>query len=85
MAPVRLDRDRTGVEAVNVPTQVPEIIEPVSAELLNRFREHYGNFTSLGRRTVEAAWHAGTTLVEIKTTMKHGQWLPWLASEGVSD
>ena len=71
---------------MTVPAQVPEIIEPVSAELLDRFREHYGNFTSLGRRTVEAAWSAGTALVEIKASpsLPHGSWLPWLASEGVA-
>ena len=65
--------------------QVPEIIESVSVELLDRFREHYGKFTSLGRRTVEAAWHAGTALCEIKASLPHGRWLPWIKSEGVAD
>lgn len=71
---------------MSVPAQVPEIIEPVSAELLDSFREHYGKFKSLGRRTVEAAWYAGTALAEIKASpsLPHGSWLPWLESEGVA-
>ncbi|WP_156298038.1 DUF3102 domain-containing protein [Mycobacterium paragordonae] len=34
-----------------------------------------------GKRTaLEAAWHAGTALIEAKSRCKHGEWLEWLKS-----
>ena len=49
-----------------------------------RFRQYYAEVQSYGRRTVEAAWHAGRALVEVKASLPHGEWLPWLDRQGVS-
>jgi hypothetical protein len=49
------------------------------ADLAARIRaEHEATSTAL-RNSVEHAMAAGDLLIEAKTQLKHGQWLPWLA------
>ena len=49
-----------------------------------RFRRHWAEAQRLGRLAVGEAWNAGKDLVEIKSTIAHGQWLDWLEVEGVA-
>lgn len=59
------------------------LVRPKLDVLKDRFRHLWSEALNLSRRSVEQAHDAGTVLVEIKAEMKHGEWLPWLESEGV--
>ena len=44
----------------------------------------FTEFHQLARRTVEQAWECGRLLTELKETMEHGTWLPWLEENDIS-
>ena len=44
----------------------------------------YGEAMTLARRSVETAWKCGQALIQAKTTIDHGQWLPWLDQAGIN-
>lgn len=54
------------------------------AELQSAFSERWRSANALARRTVEESHAAGQILASIKLRLAHGEWLPWLESEGVS-
>ena len=54
----------------------------VTAE--ERFRHHFGEMRTLGRRAVEAAWRAGAALVDVQREAERGQFGTWLEAEGVA-
>lgn len=39
----------------------------------------------LARKTVRVAWECGEALAEVKGSLEHGEWLPWLESHGIND
>ena len=43
----------------------------------------YREANRLGRMAVETAWKCGQALARAKAFTPHGQWLPWLESEGI--
>ena len=51
---------------------------------VGNWRMLWAEATSLGRQTIEAIWHAGRALAEVRVPIPHGQWLPWLEAEGIS-
>ena len=50
---------------------------------VSEFRTKWAEANNLARRTIEASWHAGRALAQIKERVPHGQWMPWLEVEGV--
>ena len=61
----------------------PVFVPPADSDAVSRVRLHWKEFNTFGRRTVEAAWHCGKALAEVKESLPHGSWLPWLESEGI--
>ena len=53
---------------------------PLTVRILAQYRE----VMALRRRTVEQSWHLGAALTELKDSMFHGDWLPWLDEYQVS-
>ena len=50
----------------------------------DRFRRHWGEAQSFGRKTVEQAWCAGKALIEVRKDRGWGNFKGWLEVEGVS-
>ena len=59
--------------------------ERTQAELEVEFRSQWNLAKGLARRSVDAAWEAGTILVEIKARLPHGEWMAWLTAEGLTE
>ena len=55
-----------------------------SVSLEDRILTQYQEVMALRRRTVEQSWHLGKALTELKDSMFHGNWLPWLDEHQVS-
>jgi mannose/cellobiose epimerase-like protein (N-acyl-D-glucosamine 2-epimerase family) len=61
--------------AVTDVTDVDGAALPVLAKMVNRY---HAQAVEGQRSALEAAWHAGTALLEVKSRLQHGEWLPWL-------
>ena len=49
-----------------------------SSSLADRINEHHHAAESHARQALSYARAAGELLLEAKTTVRHGEWLPWL-------
>jgi hypothetical protein len=67
----------TGPVAKGVAMSDPALSNSL-ADLAARIRKEHEAASIAMRRTVEHAMAAGDLLLEAKTQLKHGQWLPWL-------
>lgn len=67
-----------GLEGLPMLSETPD---KVRAEAAGLFRDAGGLFG----RWVEKSWLAGERLARAKELTPHGEWLPWLKSEGIPD
>jgi Protein of unknown function (DUF3102) len=54
-------------------------------DLAARIKAEHQAATEAMKRGLEHAFNAGELLLEAKAQLKHGQWLPWLQSCGISE
>jgi Protein of unknown function (DUF3102) len=55
------------------------------ADLRERLKVEHAAVSTALKHGVEHAMAAGDILIEAKDQLKHGQWLPWLETSGVSE
>ena len=46
--------------------------------------ERFERFGHYGRKTLEEGWRTGEALIEVKRSMAHGEFTPWLESIGIA-
>lgn len=47
-------------------------------ELAATANRYHAEAQKAAGNALQAAWHAGSTLLSAKAELRHGQWLPWL-------
>ena len=55
---------------------------PMSPE--QRARYYHGQYVRYAGDALQAAWKCGEALAEVRSSLKQGDWLPWLQSAGIS-